>query len=212
MYFLSSTKKVLASAALIASTAAFATQQPQETTILVAPVMDFTQSSEVIVKESFKSETFTEGKISAQASTEADSTSDSIDISQAISSSSQNIVMVSSSPQTVTRVSSSPQVFTSSTGIQTQDCPTAFYQVKLPIDGKLCQVFAADLPASMIFFVAKAPSEIINFYQRDSATYTITKQVKHRYMMQSSDKNTTLIISKDGSGTQVDVLVKRENT
>ena len=93
-------------------------------------------------------------------------------------------------------------------GISTQSCPNEFYAVKLPDNGKLCQVFAADLPASMIFFVPESPAQVIEFYQKDQATYSITRQVKDRFMMQSGDKNTTLIISSDGQGTQVDVLVK----
>jgi hypothetical protein len=98
-----------------------------------------------------------------------------------------------------------------SSGMQIQSCPKQFYAVELPTDGKLCQVFAADLPASMILFVPKSPSDVISFYKRNSAKYSITKQVKDRYFMQSGDKNTTLIISSDGSGTQVDILVKKNN-
>jgi hypothetical protein len=94
----------------------------------------------------------------------------------------------------------------------TQACPDTFYQLKLPRNGKLCQVFAADLPASMIFFVPDAPSYVIEYFTQDSATFSINKQIKGRYMMQSSDKNTTLIISSDGEGTQVDVLVKTDNS
>ncbi len=89
-----------------------------------------------------------------------------------------------------------------------QACPDAFYNVKLPNNGKLCQIFAADLPASMIFFVPQAPNEVITFYQQDSAQFSAIKQVKDRFILQSPDKNTTLIISTDRQGTQVDILVK----
>jgi hypothetical protein len=96
--------------------------------------------------------------------------------------------------------------------IKTQTCPEAFYQVKLPINGKLCQVFAADLPASMIFHVPQSPDEVVEYYKQSNSIFNTTKQVKDRYLMQSSDKNTTIIISSDGSGTQVDVLVKNEQS
>lgn len=96
--------------------------------------------------------------------------------------------------------------------LETHTCPKQFYQVQLPSDGKLCQVFAAELPASMIFFVPKSPSEVIRFYSQDPEAFAITKQVKDRYMLQTSDKNTTLIISSDGKGTQVDILVKTSNS
>lgn len=91
--------------------------------------------------------------------------------------------------------------------IETQTCPTDFYAIKLPNNGKLCQVFATELPASMIFFVPQPPSEVVAFYQQDVSAFSTKKQVKQRYVLQSSDKNTTLIISNDGKGTQVDVLV-----
>lgn len=91
-------------------------------------------------------------------------------------------------------------------------CPNAFYQVKLPENGKLCQVFAADLPASMIFFVPQSPSEVVNYYEVDGTIFESPERVKDRYMLQSTDKNTTLIISSDGTGTQVDVLVKSEQS
>lgn len=91
--------------------------------------------------------------------------------------------------------------------IETQTCPNSFYSITLPSNGKLCQVFATELPASMIFFVPQSPSEVADFYRTNSDTFTTTKQVKQRYILQSIDKNTTLIISEDGEGSQVDVLV-----
>lgn len=94
------------------------------------------------------------------------------------------------------------------TSIQAQDCPDSFYDISLPSGGKLCQVFAADFPASMIFFVPSPPDQVINFYTNDASIFTSSKQVKDRFMLQSSDKNTTLIISADGDGSQVDVLIK----
>lgn len=91
--------------------------------------------------------------------------------------------------------------------IQTQECPKSFYTVKLPNNGKLCQVFATELPASMIFFVPQAPSEVLKFFKQGSSEFSTTTQLKQRYMLKSNDKTTTLIISADGKGTQVDVLV-----
>lgn len=96
--------------------------------------------------------------------------------------------------------------------IDTQNCPNVFYQVDLPEDGKLCQVFAADFPASMIFFVPQAPADVLAYYQAKEKLFSVTKQIKDRVMLQSADKNTTLIISSDGNGTQVDVLVKSEQS
>ena len=96
----------------------------------------------------------------------------------------------------------------SSTQMNTQSCPNDFFEVKLPQDGKLCQVFAADLPASMILFVPQTPEQVIQFYQQDADSFSTSRQVKDRFMLQSDDKNKTVIISADGQGTQIDILVK----
>jgi hypothetical protein len=101
--------------------------------------------------------------------------------------------------------------YAASFAANTQPCPEHFHEIKIPSNGKFCQVFAAKLPASMIFFVPQPPVEIVEFYKQHSNTFSTTRQVKDRFLMQSSDKNTTLIISNDGQGTQVDILVKTES-
>jgi|GEM_PF-2312450 len=88
-------------------------------------------------------------------------------------------------------------------------CPSQFNQLEIPNDGKLCQIFAADFPASMIFFVPKTPQDVIDFYLAGNKSLSATKKVKERTLLQTSDKNTTLIISKDGAGTQIDILIKQ---
>lgn len=91
--------------------------------------------------------------------------------------------------------------------IETQNCPIQFYQVNLPQNGKLCQVFAAELPASMVFFVPQTPNEVLKYYRSFENTWADTKQVKQRYVLVSVDSKSRLIISADGAGTQVDVLI-----
>jgi hypothetical protein len=90
----------------------------------------------------------------------------------------------------------------------TQSCPDQFYNVKLPTNGKFCQVFAADLPASMILFVPQEPTKVIEFYQQHGAKFSASKAVKDRFIMNSNDNSATVIFSRDGQGTQVDILVK----
>ena len=90
----------------------------------------------------------------------------------------------------------------------TQDCPTSFYQIVLPNNGKLCQVFAADLPASMTFHIPQKPAQVVEFYETNDKAFSASKAVKERFIMHSQSNNATLIISPDGHGTQVDILVK----
>lgn len=114
-----------------------------------------------------------------------------------------------------------------SSNINTQDCPQTFYSITLPQNGKLCQVFAADLPASMIFYVPQSPSDVVQYFKQqhtssessdamptggaNKVSFSTSKQVKSRYLLLSDDKNTTIVISSDGEGTQVDVLVKSDS-
>jgi hypothetical protein len=87
-------------------------------------------------------------------------------------------------------------------------CPEDFNKVSIPVNGKMCQIFAADFPASMILFIPQTPEEVIQYYLASSANFVEPKTIKQRTMLKSADNNTTLIISKDGGGTQVDILVK----
>jgi hypothetical protein len=85
----------------------------------------------------------------------------------------------------------------------------------------LIEPTAAPVAASMKAPLIKAESNSLAadtqtcpdyFYQiklPNNPTFSTTKQVKDRFLMQTTDKNTTLIISSDGQGTQVDILVKK---
>jgi hypothetical protein len=92
--------------------------------------------------------------------------------------------------------------------IRSEGCPENFNKVSIPANGKLCQIFAADFPASMILFIPQTPEEVVQYYLASSDSFVEPKKIKKRTMLKSTDNNTTLIISKDGGGTQVDILVK----
>jgi hypothetical protein len=92
--------------------------------------------------------------------------------------------------------------------VRSEACPENFNQVSIPANGKMCQIFAADFPASMILFIPQTPEEVIQYYLASSNSFVKPKRIKQRTMLKSADNNTTLIISKDGGGTQVDILVK----
>lgn len=92
---------------------------------------------------------------------------------------------------------------------ETQTCPTDFFQVDIPEGGKLCQIFATDLPASMVFFVPQPVQSVVNFYQ-NNAQFKPAQESLQRFIIRSNDNNITVIVSEDGSGTQVDILVKQD--
>ena len=103
--------------------------------------------------------------------------------------------------------------FSTNTLATTETCPDRFSDIKVPQNGKLCQVFAtnfpASFPASMVFFVPQTPQSVLAYYQEHQTSLVNVRKVKGRTMMQSDDKSTTVIISADGHGTQVDILVTK---
>ncbi|MFW8592190.1 hypothetical protein ACOI22_15390 [Glaciecola sp. 2405UD65-10] len=108
---------------------------------------------------------------------------------------------------TSTQLIAAPKSQSISTYKKSDACPAKFYDVSLPENGKLCQVFAADLPASLTLFVPQAPTEVLSYYTQGTKQFTSSEQIKKRYVLRSIDSSTTLIISKDGQGSQVDILV-----
>lgn len=92
--------------------------------------------------------------------------------------------------------------------IESEACPSDFYQVAIPAGGKLCQIFATDLPASMVFYVPENMHTVVDFYQ-SAGQLGAAQEVNQRFVMRSSDTHTTVIVSADGAGSQVDVLVKQ---
>ncbi len=88
-------------------------------------------------------------------------------------------------------------------------CPKQFHNLQIPENGKYCQSFAAELPASLVFFVPMQPSETVKFLVDKNQNFNIKQQVKNRVMLSNSDNSKTLIVSPDGVGSQVDILVKR---
>ena len=121
--------------------------------------------------------------------------------------------VASESAETVSNSASAPMVKDQlkanvELSVRAEGCPEKFNQIDIPINGKLCQIFAADFPASMILFVPQSPEEVVEYYLSSSVNFIEPKVIKQRTMMKSADNNATLIISKDGGGTQVDILVK----
>lgn len=92
---------------------------------------------------------------------------------------------------------------------ESESCPSNFFQVPIPESGKLCQIFATDMPASMVFFVPQTIQSVVDFYA-NKAQFDAAEQSLERFLINSKDKNVTVIVSADGTGTQVDVLVKQD--
>ena len=91
----------------------------------------------------------------------------------------------------------------------TSMCPTNFYDVPLYPDARLCQVFADELPASMTYHADASMGEAQAFYQQHFGEKVTVEEQKGRIVISSGSNNLTIIVSQDGGGSQVDVLVKQ---
>ncbi|MDO6695123.1 hypothetical protein Q4574_17630 [Aliiglaciecola sp. 3_MG-2023] len=89
-----------------------------------------------------------------------------------------------------------------------QTCPEEFYSLPLFPAPKLCQVFAPELPASLTYHAATDQQSALGFYIEKLGQADQVKTLKGRIMMQYDDAKKIIILSKDGAGTQIDVLVK----
>ncbi|MFA3792627.1 hypothetical protein AB6T38_16075 [Aliiglaciecola sp. SL4] len=89
-----------------------------------------------------------------------------------------------------------------------QACPQEFYSLPLFPDPKMCQVFAPELPASLTYHASTDQQSALGFYTEKLGQADHVKTLKGRIMMQYDDAKKIIILSKDGAGTQVDVLVK----
>lgn len=89
-----------------------------------------------------------------------------------------------------------------------KQCPADFYQLPLFPGAKLCQIFADGMPASMTYHASADQQTTQMFYQKKLGEADNIVLLKGRILMEYADSKQIIVISKDGSGSQVDVLVK----
>lgn len=86
-------------------------------------------------------------------------------------------------------------------------CPSTFHQVPIPKKAKQCQSFDAELPASLIYFIADSPDAIVANYLAELPELALKSHYNDRVLMVSEQQNVRIVVSPDGEGTQVDILV-----
>lgn len=89
-----------------------------------------------------------------------------------------------------------------------QACPQAFHSVPIFPQSSLCLSFDDDLPASMTYHARADMQAVENFYTEQLGDANDSQQVKGRRLLTYADGMHTIVISDDGSGSQVDILVK----
>jgi hypothetical protein len=94
------------------------------------------------------------------------------------------------------------------TNISTQNCPEVFYTLPLYPNAKFCQLFAEELPASMSYFAVSDQQTAKAFYIDKLGQAEDEKILKGRIVLQYSNGQKVVVISKDGQGSQIDILIK----
>lgn len=99
----------------------------------------------------------------------------------------------------------------STSAASSKACPSEFFTLPLYPKASLCQLFDQQLPASLIYHANTDQDATKAFYQDALGEPQTHKTSKGRIVMQYQDGQHIIIISPDGQGTQVDILVKNAN-
>jgi hypothetical protein len=87
-------------------------------------------------------------------------------------------------------------------------CPADFFTLPLYPNAKFCQLFAPGLPASMSYFASSDQQSAKEFYINELGQAEQEKILNGRIVLQYSNGQKVLVISKDGQGSQIDILIK----
>ncbi|TRY32197.1 hypothetical protein FM019_09855 [Aliiglaciecola sp. M165] len=93
-------------------------------------------------------------------------------------------------------------------GYSAQSCPAQFHSLPLYPEAKLCQLFDDALPASLTYHATTDQQSTRDFYTSELGEADSIQELKGRIVLEYENANKIIVISKDGAGTQVDVLVK----
>jgi hypothetical protein len=94
------------------------------------------------------------------------------------------------------------------TNVGVQNCPADFYTLPLYPNAKFCQLFAEELPASMSYFAISDQQTTKAFYIEKLGQAEDEEMLKGRIVLQYSNGQKVVVISKDGQGSQIDILIK----
>ena len=94
------------------------------------------------------------------------------------------------------------------TTVNVQSCPQNFYALPLYPNAKFCQIFAEQPPASLTYFAISDQQTAKAFYLEQLGQAEDEQMLKGRIVLQYANGQKVVIISKDGQGSQIDILIK----
>lgn len=86
-------------------------------------------------------------------------------------------------------------------------CPQMFYQLIISGDARLCHIFADQLPASLSYHSDHSPAQTEVFYRDQLPNPLKVSKRQDRTLIEYENRNKIIVISKDGKGSQIDILV-----
>jgi hypothetical protein len=92
--------------------------------------------------------------------------------------------------------------------IRSATCPAEFYTLPLYPNAKFCQLYAQGLPASMSYFASSDQQSAKDFYINQLGQAEDEKMLNGRIVLQYSKGQKVVVISEDGQGSQIDILIK----
>lgn len=86
-------------------------------------------------------------------------------------------------------------------------CPADFFKVKVHEEAKQCQPFDTEIPASMVYFIGDTPDAIVAYYLALMPELSLKGEHNRRVLLLNDTQNIRVVVSPDGEGAQVDILV-----
>jgi hypothetical protein len=87
-------------------------------------------------------------------------------------------------------------------------CPADFFQTPLYPDARFCQSFNDKLPATLSYHANSGMDEAADFYLQQLGNPGSDEMLKGRRVLQFEQGQKIVVLSVDGQGTQIDILIK----
>ncbi|MBC3765192.1 hypothetical protein [Neptunicella marina] len=99
-------------------------------------------------------------------------------------------------------------LFIAANAVAESECPTLFFNLPLYPQANYCQQFNDAPPATLTYHANAGMQQTAEYYQKQLGKPGSDSMFKGRRVMQFDQGNTIIVLSVDGNGTQVDILVK----
>lgn len=89
-----------------------------------------------------------------------------------------------------------------------QPCPQSFFETPLYPQARLCHLFDDTMPATLSYHADSTPLQAKTFYLEQLGQPQSNEIKRGRHVLQYDDAARIVVISEDGDGSQIDILIK----